>query len=319
MISKVIQGWPADRLLVNYNIHNVCNYECWYCFPGSHEGDKRWPDTETITKNVLHLLDYYRSRLGKTIIEFHLLGGEPTLWPDLERFIGSLKNSLGSNIIICMTTNGSRTVRWWQDHGSNFDKVLISCHPDKVDPDHIVQVSDILYDKGKLVDALVLMDPFQWDHCIDIVDKLSTSDRGWGVQVSRLIHDRVSYTPEQEEYLKNYMKKPVDVEWFMRVNKNHKYTVTVDDVLVDKNHLVANRLNKFYGWRCNLGVDNISINNGLLSGQCGEYLYDLDFYYDLHKDDFIDTFHPDITTTTCKKLFCNCQHEWNTTKIKICR
>lgn len=319
-INKIVQDWPKNRLLVNYNIHNVCNYKCWYCHPTLHDGSNRWPDLDLVTKNVIHLLSYYKDQLGKDTIEFHLLGGEPTIWPQLTDFVRALKAEYGSNIMISMTTNGSRTLNWWKEHGEYFDKVLISCHPDQVDPAHIIEVADLLYEKDILVDTMVLMDPPLWSRCIDIINELSTSQHKWSVQVSRVIHDTVSYTAEQEEYLKVYMKRMLDLEWFRRVNKAYRYTVEVDGQIVDKNYIVFNKLNSFYNWSCNIGIDNISIyNDGTLSGQCGEYLYGLDFKYNLYSANFAQEFSPELTPALCKKLSCICQHEWNTTKHRIIR
>ena len=201
-IIEIKKNWPDDRLLIHYSLHNVCNYKCWYCFPGANEGTYRWPDLELTLNNLKHLLHTYQDKFDKRVFELNLLGGEPTLWPRLDEFIKGLKDEFGDKIIICMTTNGSRTLSWWKNNAKYFDKILISCHPETVDAAHISAVADLLYKSRVYVDVTVLMDPTRWDTCLGIINSLKQSRHRWSIQTSQLVGITETYTVEQEKYLK---------------------------------------------------------------------------------------------------------------------
>jgi sulfatase maturation enzyme AslB (radical SAM superfamily) len=59
MIKEVINNYKNNFLRIEYMLGNVCNYKCNYCFPGSNEGDKPWPNLEITKKHFSHLLDHY--------------------------------------------------------------------------------------------------------------------------------------------------------------------------------------------------------------------------------------------------------------------
>jgi len=321
-IIEIKQNWPSDRLLINYAIHNVCNYRCQYCFKGSNEGTYRWPNLELVTSNLLYLIEYYRKNLGKTQMQLNLLGGEPTLWPELSLFVERLKDKLGNKISIMITTNGSRSEKWWERNGYLFDHVLISCHPEFVNTAHIINVADLLYEKKVHVDTSVLMDVMYWDRAVNIIKELKSSKRRWSIIASQVIYDTPKYSLEQEEFLKKYLKRMPNLFWFYRVNKEHNYKVSIIDknhkvTNVKKNYLLIHNLNYFQGWDCDIGIDNISIQfTGDLTGSCGEFLYKLDIPYNLYDIDFALKFNPKLISTTCKKIGCFCEHEYNTNKRK---
>jgi len=319
-LIEIKQSWPDDLLLINYAVHNVCNYKCWYCFPGSNEGDFRWPDYNLVADNLIHLIKYYQNTINKTRFQLDLLGGEPTLWPKLGNFLKRIKEEFGDNISIGITTNGSRSFHWWFENSKYFDKVLISVHPADADPKHISQVADLIYENKKIVDVTILMDPNKWDRCQKILKILKKSRRRWSIQTSQIIHDTIIYTDEQKKYLKNYLKRIPNLFWFIKNNKHHNYSTKLffnngKTKKVRKNFLLINRLNFFKGWDCNIGIDNLTIHfTGEIVGSCGEKLFNLDFNYNLYDRDFKEKFLPTIRSTTCNRINCLCLHEYNTSK-----
>jgi len=322
-LVKVDQHWPKDRLLINYAIHNVCNYKCWYCFPGSNTGNWQWPDIDVVTDNLLWLIDYYKKHLGKQKIQLNLLGGEPTLWPHLSDFVKRLKNRLGDNISIMITTNGSKSIEWWNCHGRNFDHVLISCHPKYANVGHVKEVADLLYTQNVHVDVSVLMDSENWDRAIDIVNQLKTSKCRWSIIASQVIHEKITYSPIQKKYLKNYLKRIPNLFWFWKVNKEYNYKVTLKfengkTKQVKKKYILFHELNKFNGWECNIGIDNIVIQfTGEITAFCNETLYRRADKYNLYDYKFKEQFDPLLVPVICSKSCCNCEQEFNTTKRLI--
>ena len=85
---NIVQVWnpqPKEVLRIEFMIGNTCNFSCWYCFEGSHEGTHRWTDDmDQLVLNFKHLFEKYRA-IGKTKLELHIVGGEPTLLPNVPK------------------------------------------------------------------------------------------------------------------------------------------------------------------------------------------------------------------------------------------
>ena len=80
-----IKNGNTKTLRINYDLGNICNYKCWYCFPGSNEGTVPWPAVELVKHNIVKLITHYQS--NGYDVQLSLLGGEPTLWPNLGEFV----------------------------------------------------------------------------------------------------------------------------------------------------------------------------------------------------------------------------------------
>lgn len=318
MIKQVINPQDPKTLRIEYMIGNTCNYKCWYCFKGSNEGEYRWHnDLEFITKNLFHLLDYYK-KFGKERFEIHIVGGEPTLWPDLGKFAQSIKENYNSWISI--STNGSRTIRWWEEYGKYFDDVMISVHHEYADLDHLIKVADTVFKQGPVVNAMVLMDPFAWDKCIEIIDKLKHSKYRWFINAMEVMDETISYTPDQLKFISKPVKRFPNPFWLIKKLKNLKRDPKVvfengKTKTVNRNWIGLNKQNHFKGWLCNIGVDNLYIDkDGRITGACRTVLFE---NYNLHDEDFVKKFNPIIKPKICDVEFCGCQPEQLLNKIKI--
>ena len=318
MLTQVIEGRDSNVLTIEYMLGNLCNYRCSYCFPGSHEGNHPWPDTDLLIKNITHLFEVYK-KAGKNKFELYLIGGEPTLWKDLEKFCFFLKSNY--DVIIRISTNGYRKPDWWKEYGKLFDAVEISVHHEFADPAHIIQVCDVLYKHKTNVVANVLMDPSYFDKCVDILNKLKASTKRWPIIAKwiHLVNGETKYTDEQKKYLKNPLKRYPNLFWWFSLKHNERYkTWVIEDgkkKRVSDNYFIINNKNKFFGWSCNLGVDHIMINPiGIISGNCGQQLFDKPDYnfYDI---DFASKFDPTIQPVICNRLSCNCGFETNVSKV----
>lgn len=321
-LIKVESNLPGDYLRIELFLSNVCNYSCSYCSPEYYSGTHRWPNLEQVKENLGYIIDYYMNNSKKRKVCLFIIGGEPTLWPEFEKFVKYFKEEY--HCIISMSTNGSRTTRWWQEHGDNFDDIVLSCHHERVDTTHAAHVADILYEKGKWVNALVLMDPAVWDKCVGIVEDLKKkSQHRWPITVRELVGVGAVYTEEQRKYLETDLKR-MPYPWYFFTAKKTEYkkpTVTFSDnttKTVPLHWILGEQLNKFNGWSCNIGVDTFFIDkDGNIKGACGEFLYQNTAHYNLYDPDFKNIFKPNIQATVCNKTECICQPEINTRKSKI--
>lgn len=321
-IKEVKQlGWDSDLLRIELAIGNICNYKCWYCFPGSNEGNLKWPEFDVIVSNLSYLLNYYLKNTNKKRFDFHVLGGEITHWKQFSDFIKYFKDNY--DCIFTLTTNASKKMDWWKKIYKQLDYVMISVHNEYSDPLHIREVADFLYEKNVYVVTLVLMDPFKWDKCIDIANTLSASKYKWTIRYSEIIHEFVNYSKEQKNILEKERHRKGGFFYFLKTNKSYKSKVKVIDTSGKKHSLKDNaillkRLNNFKDWNCNVGVDWISIKaDGTVSGICGNGLYKEGLTYNILKTDFKEKFNPEIKTTICKQSSCWCMFEANMSKRKI--
>lgn len=320
-IKEVRQDWPKDLLRIDLTLGNFCNYKCWYCWPMCNKGDMKWPEFDIFVKNLSHLLDYYIANTEKRKFDFHVMGGEITHWPKFFDLIAYFKNKY--DCIFTLTTNGSKKLDWWAKAAPYLDFVSISCHHQFCDPEHVRNVADLLYEHNIIVTAEVLMDPFEWDKCVEIVEVLKTSRRRWSIKYLEIVHERVKYSEEQSKILEGPRVRSGNWFWFLRNNKSYRSNVKVVDennkVLKLKDQIIIlKRLNSFKGWECSVGVNWVAVKlDGTVSGICGNKLYRSGETFNIFKEDFIEKFQPSITPSICDMNSCWCMFETNMPKRKV--
>lgn len=308
-LIKVQSALPDDLMRIEIFPGDTCNYKCRYCLPVFHEGTAPWPDLDTFTDRLSHVMDYYMKH-GKKRFQFQIIGGEPTLWRDCGEFAKFFKDRY--DVTIVMASNGSRTLRWWQEYGKQFDHIIMSCHHERMDVNHTIQVCDSLYENDVWVNAMVLMDSLYWDKCVGIIESLKNSKHTWSISSSQVIHDTVKYTPEQLEFLKSNNKRLPDARYYYEVKKtlNEDPTVYFDDgssKTVSHNWLDLNGYNNYYGWECNIGVDSIYIDKfGNIRGACNQVLFNRNTHYNLFDSDFKEKFNPNLEPSICTQTSCVC-------------
>lgn len=316
-LIEVTSNWSDEDVKIDFVLGNLCNYSCWYCFPGSHEGTHRFPDFDLTVRNLTHLINVYKAN-GKKRIFLNLLGGEPSLWPRLADF-AKIFSEQGCEI--SMITNASRTLRWWEENAKYFSKINISCHHEKVDVEHIKAVGDIIYDSGCIVDASVLMDPFAWNKCKDILYGLKKSKRKWVIIAQGIVHETVNYTDEQKKFISKFIYRTPNLLWFFKHNKHkvEKIKVRFENGTTKKvkpNWLMVTESNHFKGWLCNIGIDYVLIEkDGTITGPCYSKLFNLNFYFNLYQSDFLTVFSPQLERERCNIDICPCQPATNLKKF----
>ena len=276
------------------------------------------------------MIQYYFEN-GINDINLNLLGGEPTLWKDLSEFVEHIKLTVkpkfGQKLRISMQTNGSRTLRWWEEYGQYFDSVSISVHNERADPNHIAKVAQTLTDKGVFAFASVLMDHKNWDRSLQILNEILAIDAQFMVEAMPVHLDGIyDYTEEQKDYFKSPVKRKPPLKTALRHYGSFisipVFTGIFSDSTIIKTksaqHFTVTGYDKFKGWSCNLGVNWVFINKqGNLTGTCENKIYGIDFYHNINDLDFINKFNPIIKPTTCEKTQCLCQGEVVLPKKKI--
>jgi molybdenum cofactor biosynthesis enzyme MoaA len=315
-----------NRLRIEFMVGNYCNYKCNYCGDWANGGTHRWPqDFDTLLKHFRHLLDFYVAN-GRDDFEINLLGGEPTLWPNVAEFSRIMKSEY--NAKLTLTTNGSRTIRWWEQNADAFDKILFSYHHIEVNKfssiEKFIEVIDTVYDMKVPLNTLVLMDTTCWDEVIEAMEIMKSKSRNpWFICAMEVHPPR--YTPEQRKIFVNNVKRRPPI-WRLLKDEHENFwkgktKVVFDDgstERVERNYFSTRDLNYFEGWMCNIGIENINIQkDGKITGVCGNRIFDEDTFYNIYDPEFTKVFNPKLVPTLCESKVCWCQPEMLMTKWKV--
>ena len=105
-----------------WDLGRRCNYNCNYCWPAVHSNTEKFPPFEQVISTIDMLIDNW-SR-GKEI-RWNFGGGEPTMHP---QFIDIIKYLKSRNQWILVTTNGSRSNKFWREASQHVNSVNMSAH-----------------------------------------------------------------------------------------------------------------------------------------------------------------------------------------------
>lgn len=134
------------------NITNVCNYSCTHCQSLNNfafKGHQRWND---------YYLDYQKLSEQIDIETVQIIGGEPTLNPDFEKWVNGISN-LWPNSKLQISTNGSRldklTEKIYQILLKHKGTLWITCHD--------IQLYDNFLDFSKTFLDEIISDSYKSD------------------------------------------------------------------------------------------------------------------------------------------------------------
>ena len=250
---------------IEWVVSNVCNYSCSYCVEDLYGGSSGQPDHE----KALKFFDYLHKEIVSGPKLLNLTGGEPTVWPKLIPFIKGLDKSYFTQL----TTNGSRTVKWWSrllDNYDNLARVAISTHLEFAKIEHILQVSKLLHDKTSLT-ILLLADRKNFHLVKKYAPMFKDINCSVYVKPIRGLDGLAQdYTDEEQDFIKNFkqtQKNGSDLKGIPThlvidgVPKSYSYGL----------ELISKNLHSFKGWKCSLGKSRLVIwHDGSISlAQCG--------------------------------------------------
>lgn len=322
-LIEIKNNLKTNQLRIEYMLGNLCNHKCSYCFPGSNEGTHPWPNIDQVKENLSHLLQHYVKN-GKDYFQLYLIGGEPTLWKDLPEFCRYFKSHFDCQINI--STNGSRSLRWWEQHAECFDVVEISVHHEFAKVSHLKNVADLIYKKNIYVNCNVLMDyGHNFNKCKQIVKELKQGTKRWPIIAKTVnLNGATYYNAEESKYLEDSLKRLPNLFWYWRVKKDQELKLALKFLdgttkkIVGDNYIALHNLNHFEGWECNLGLDVIKIfQDGYIKANCQQTLYRLNKDFNLYDKNFIKDYSPKLCNVICKQKICGCSGEISINKKLI--
>lgn len=329
-LMKIVNTQEPDLLDIRFWPTDICNYSCAYCFPGSVTNKLRYPkNIDTVIKNFRLLFDSYIQKHRKTKFKINIVGGgEPTLWPHFAQFCKEIKEQ--HDVHIQLTTNGSRTVRWFTQNTQDVDEVVLSYHHKDADIENFMAVGDYLFERGTDVTALILMDALNWSGCTQAIETMKNSKHDWIIQAKEVVdaagHDINSYSQAQLDYLSQPIKRAPSSKWI--IENLHRFRIHESIAIYDNdsvvpaipNKYIVDKVNYFKGWKCNVAIENLVItHDGSVSGSCQEQIFK-DANINMFAEDFVERFNKEVfglDTILCPKDCCACQPDTHITKWKV--
>jgi len=300
-----------DWFVVNWCLGNTCNFECSYCPSALHDGSKRWPETQVIKNFIARIKDHYFHKN----IYFEFTGGEVTMYKDFTE-ICQFCTEMG--IKVGLISNGSRTIRYWEENKQFFDHVCLSFHPEEGDADHFVQVVKLLH-KDVRTHVNIMMSPEKFDHCYAIANKVKNIGN-ISMALQPLIHDFGDTLYDYNEFQKKIFDKQHDL-----ITKHIKFDRTFDyyrgamrkvnkdgtKQVSSAHRFVSEKTNDWSGWKCYAGIEQLivdmdcSIHRGWckVGGAIG------------HIEDA--NLNLPMEPVVCNKTMCHCNFDIMSTKEQI--
>lgn len=263
---KVTKTIPWETKYFAWKIHNVCNYSCSFCGLAYRDGSNRWLS-----------LDKYKEVIDKLVrlcennpFWLMLTGGEPTLYPKLVDLLLYMKSK---NIYSQLHSNGSRTIRWWEELKEHqlVDHLHITYHSEMTtDYKHIAEVVNLFHDEPVKVILYVTYvhgtfklakEAFEYfkknTGCVLLLKVMNPGQK----------YDDLSYSIEDRIYQKLNLVTYGKLKDTKRINNKVMIDGNVDVLYSDGNIsknimpmvLQKNNQHEFLNWMCNIGKESLII------------------------------------------------------------
>lgn len=242
---------------VAWEVTDRCNFQCWYCPETLHAGSSRWPDAQIALRYFNFLLKQHPDG-----VFIDMLGGEPTLWPQMTEFAENLPEGIDCEV----TTNGSRTLRWWERVGPRLKRVTISHHLASASDDHLIALVKILQPITHL-NVMILLDPQYRERAKKVHVALCDLD---------VSHDTKPIFPGFKGVMLDYTDEDMEMLRYRHMSsKIHTPDrkpdyVWLDGVKTKARDLIISGQNRFTGWFCRAGSRKVHIDatGNVWAGSC---------------------------------------------------
>ena len=294
------------------DIIDKCNYNCYYCY-NNKTRTYRQLNLDKLYKFSLFLL----SKNPHLKINIQILGGEPTLHSQLDKFIDlcygipSIQCVLFSNLsadldkyISYLYKNVQLNLSMHFIEKSNHSHAFI---------DKVQQLPQIFFDSGQ-VNVAVLYDSIKWQQSIDMFKKLFFL-YPQNVSLPMLMDNQNFKCNYSNEMYKQYDDIVYFNQQYARCRKRYELLIKQGyhtemiqrEKLSDARHF---EYRQFYHYFCDAGKYSLYVHND-------GYVYACEAYYDLHKPlCTLDTFlNMKMHQTLCMCELCGCAE--NTKKLKV--
>jgi len=254
-----------NMFTVSWLLGRYCNYKCSYCWAHGRSDKKDHRPTDLCLKTIDSIKEQAEER-GFNSFHFSLSGGEPTLHPGYLDILDHLSKDMGNYTSIHMTTNLSRSLKWFGSYlnrAVKFDRASItaSLHREYVKDKEVFANKLLFVQKyGVKVTINMVMIPEIFDELYDIAKYFYNKGLNTTLKPQSDPHANYvvkGYTEDQLKILHNGMPQLDNKQPFMQVE-------LVDDTgkswyMDQAERFNAFNFNCFKGWECSSGYRSIII------------------------------------------------------------
>lgn len=297
-----------DWFVVNWCVANTCTYSCSYCPEDLHNGSKPWPKLEVVKAFIDKLMKTVHPRK----VYFEFTGGEVTVWP---HFIEVCEHATKAGAKVGLISNGSRTLRWWEEHVDTFDNVCLSFHPEHADKADFLSLVRLTSERIR-THVNVMMLPQRFNECYafacsvikvpNISIALQPLIVDFGSQLFDYTEAQKAVMAKQHELLVENIVHNRSWSYYRGAMKAIGEDQTTE--VISAQRFVSMGINNWNGWDCYSGVEQIVINmdGSILIGWCNVS----------PPIGTLDNFELPTLPVRCTSSMCHCNFDIMSTKVK---
>lgn len=245
------KDFDPNKLIVQWNLGNICNYTCEYCPSILHRGDRPWVELPLIEDTLLKI----KNRFPERDLRVEFLGGEITLYRD---FLPLMKFCKENNINNMVFTNASRTFRHWKEVIPYLDEVLLTFHPQTTDKDHFESVIKLCIESNcKFYVHIAMPKDLFWDTAKYAKYLHDTYPE---IYISMVLMADKEHRKNFSGYFYDYTEE--EIAFVRRFDRSaEKYVAEYSDGSIESFNIVdikSRQINQFKGFTC--GTTNSIIN-----------------------------------------------------------
>jgi organic radical activating enzyme len=274
-MKKIIQVIQPDDapMHLTWIINNICTNACSYCPENLHNGTNHNYDWENAREFFKLLFNKYSN------IHCSVAGGEPSVSPFFKEIVKTFHDK-GHTIGI--TSNAAKPVDFWSDVSQYLTYICFSYHSEFPDPKFIEKVTAA--GMNCPVTVRVMMLPSNWDHCLEIYDKLYNN------RYVRVEPVRIQNWSGRNTEAHKYTDK--QLEWFIKessgsttkslshikrniktanISADFKFNDGSIEYATNAVEYINSGLTNFNGYQCEVGLKSLFIDHEgyILLGNCG--------------------------------------------------
>jgi len=305
-IIRVTQN-ENDLFTLTWVINNICNNRCSYCVPDLNSGigyHYTWENAEKFLDKLFEL---------HPKVNCSISGGEPSLSPFLPDLVKKFNDS-GNTIGV--TSNGTKTIEYWEDISKYLYYLCFSYHPEY--PVKEFKEKVIASSFNTFVTVRVMMLPSMWDTCVEVynsfydipticVEPVRILDFGGENREAHIysedqlawFRDKETMSGHNARSVQHLMEKRESME----VDSFYEFEDTNILMKSEANpvNFVNSGLTNFKGYKCEIGLKSLFVhyNGRIKKGNCmvGGWIGDIE---DLENIQW------PTDSVTCTDSICHC-------------
>jgi len=189
-----------------WDIGRRCNYDCSYCWPSVHSKTEPYH----LETRLFDVFDQIKNWMGDTPARWAFGGGEPTLYPGFKRLLSKIKEH-NKDSWVTVTSNGSRTERYWEELFPLINGLNLSLHFEFADIEHYKHIFELSKKRIQFTSGKLMTVPGRVEESFDIAKQIGLRGHNWECMVVPIrdqghsgAHEEVlQYTEKELELLRN--------------------------------------------------------------------------------------------------------------------